>query len=116
MGEKRSLVMRRSIMLKLAAGLLLALVAGCAQTSPLVVRVTGNDASCTFTVNGEVFSEEDFTEARLQRLREAHHSRLLLDSGAETPYRCLGGAIFNLQRAGFNLVSVQVDGIPLPRR
>lgn len=105
-----------SIMLKLAAGLLLALVAGCAQTPPLVVRANGNGASCTVTVNGDMFFEEDFTEARLQRLRDEHGRRIVLDSGAETPYRCIGGAIFNLQRAGFDLVSVQVDGIPLPRR
>jgi hypothetical protein len=39
---------------------------------------------------------------------------VIFDADRDTPYRCIGGAIFNLQRAGFRMISVRIDGVELP--
>lgn len=105
-----------SRMRKTSAALLVALIAGCARNPPLLVRASGSGETCTVTVNGEVFSHEELSQPRLQRLAEEHGRRLVVDSDAYTPYRCIGGAVYELQRAGFKVVSVQVGGVPLPSR
>jgi len=39
---------------------------------------------------------------------------MVVDASPQTPYRCIGGVVFNLQRAGFRIVSVTVDEVPVP--
>jgi biopolymer transport protein ExbD len=103
-------------MLKTVVVPLTALLAGCAGTSPLVMQATGTGEACTVTGNGEVFSDAEFSQARLQRLAVKHGRRLVVKSDARTPYQRIGGAVFNLQRAGFTVVAVRVGGVEVPSR
>ncbi len=81
-------------------------MAGCARSPPQAafrVTVRGPASSCSIEVAGRTVSTDElYTIARLEATsaREAH-----VDSNmGETPYRCVGGVIFTLQRAGFKKV------------
>ncbi len=52
----------------------------------------------------------------LRALARSHGGRIVVDKYPNTPYKCLGGSIINLQRAGFRIVSVRVNGVELPRQ
>ncbi|HYI49174.1 MAG TPA: hypothetical protein VEX35_11995 [Allosphingosinicella sp.] len=55
---------------------------------------------CTIQVEGRRIAERDFLAfARRWRGREAH-----IRGDPQTPYRCVGGVIFELQRAGFRQI------------
>ena len=96
--------------------LLISLLGACASKPPLLVRATGEDDTCTVQVNGLTLSNEELDERRLRALATAHGSRLIVDADHRTPYKCIGGTIFKLQRAGFRVVSVRVNGVELPRK
>jgi hypothetical protein len=82
---------RRSLPL----GLLLA--GGCAESSPpLHVMPRFESGECRYEAGARTLSLDELAvEARAWRGRAVR-----FDGGAETPYKCLGGAIFFLQRAG----------------
>ena len=81
-----------------AALLCLVMAAGCAPRRSLVVSVGGTgtaDAPCFVEVEGERLPMDRFAAlARRWRGREAH-----LRGESDTPYRCVGPVIYNLQRA-----------------
>lgn len=81
-----------------------------------MLQATGTGEACTVSVNGEVFADEKFSGPRLKQLAKEHSRRLVIKSDGRTPYRCIGRTIFNLQRAGFQVVDVLVDGVALPSR
>jgi biopolymer transport protein ExbD len=95
---------------------LIVLLAGCVGTPPLVMQATGTAEDCKVTADGAVFSEAEFTQARLQALAKKHGKRLIVESDGRTPYRCIGGALFNLQNAGFKIVAIRVEGVEVPSR
>ena len=39
--------------------------------------------------------------------------RAVIQADSDTPYKCIGGTIFTLQRAGLRDVEVVVDGVKL---
>jgi hypothetical protein len=90
----------------------LVVCAACAERQAVNVRAVGEAYSCTLTVNGAVVS----TDADLRALARADGRRALLDTTRSTPYRCLGGAIVRLQQAGFKVVGVTAEGVPIPSR
>jgi len=67
-------------------------------------------------VNGVDVSRGALDLNRLRSLRGSHGDRAVVDTDLETPYRCIGGVIFDLQRAGFRFVEVTVNGVPLSLR
>ena len=84
-----------------------------ATNAPFDVIIRGPATSCSIEVEGrEVTPGELFeiAETAAQSRRRAH-----IDADMEqTPYRCLGGAIYTLQRAGFKDVGFVAE--PPPRR
>jgi len=51
---------------------------------------------------------------RLRAVAGKHGRRVAIDTDPGTPYKCVGGVVFTLQRAGFRTVSLSVNGVPLP--
>lgn len=75
---------------------------------PFVVNVIKTGETCRATVEGE-----DVTSDRLLQLgRASARRRAIIVFNRGTVYRCIGGAIYTLQRAGFAQVDIaQWDGI-----
>ena len=92
------------------------LIAACTANPPLIMTTMGAGEVCTMSVNGTLIAEHEFKQLPFQRLSKAHGGRIIVDTGGDTPYRCIGSAVFHLQRAGFRFVKVQVDGVDLPSR
>lgn len=105
-----------SIMLRTLPILALVLLNGCARNPPLVVRVVETGGVCTVNLNGEALTLEQIYLARLQRVEKVHGRRIIVDADGNIAYRCFGGAVFNLQRAGFQVVDARVNGASLPSR
>jgi hypothetical protein len=83
------------------------LIAGCAPQRPapqhaMIVSVstgTSVDGPCTVEVDGERIPLDAFFDfAQRWPGREAH-----LNGGIDTPYRCVGRIIYDLQRANFQI-------------
>lgn len=90
-------------------------VAACAPTPPpLGVRVTEQGTACTVRANGAEWSVDALDQAALRVLAREHGRRLVLDTDPRTTYRCIGAAVFKLQVAGFHIVAVTLNGVPLP--
>ncbi len=88
-----------------------ALVAACLQkrqSSPaLVVSAKGNGDGCRVTVDGERVTSERLLEIG----RSSARRRAIVIYDKDTSYRCVGGAVFTLQRAGLASVdAVLWDG------
>ena len=88
-------------------GLLLggaALIAGCIQVqssaSTLVVNVKRDGDGCHVSVNGERVTSDRLLEIG----RNGRNRRAIVVFDKDTPYKCIGGAIFTLQRAGIPFV------------
>jgi biopolymer transport protein ExbD len=100
----------RAIVLGLLAALSLA---GCAKTrdrQPFVATVHAATNGCVFRV-----AELEVTLDQLSVIagREASKTRRAqLRGDGETPYRCVGAAIYTLQRAGFRAVDFRTDPPP----
>jgi hypothetical protein len=90
-------------------------VAGCAQERAMVVRASAageSSAPCVAEVEGRRIAMRDFPAfARRWRGREAH-----LEGDINTPYRCIGGLIYELQRAGFRRIGFISEPAPRPDR
>jgi hypothetical protein len=76
------------------------LTAGCAREQVINVHASGTGAEgapCVIEIGGRRIALEDVSAlARRWRRREAH-----LSMNADTAFRCVGGLIHELQRAGF---------------
>jgi len=75
------------------------------------VRVSGEE-TCTLTANGAVVS----SDTQLRALSRANGKRAHLDTQGSTSYRCIGGAMVRLQQAGFKVVGITADGVPILNR
>ena len=82
-----------------------------AQEPPLTVRAQKADVACLVEVEGRRFDlgSEGYEEFRA--LVESWPSRqAVIELDRDIPWRCLGGLLFTLQRAGFQ-TDVRVDGV-----
>ena len=103
--------MRSAFVLILATGLY-----GCASKPPLLLRATVEAASCTLQADAVTLSGEQASESHSRLLAAVQgRRRVILDADAHLPYRCVGHAIFYLQRAGFRIVSARANGVELER-
>lgn len=86
------------IFVALAAGV--ALLSACVQlrqaSPPLVVSAKRDGDGCRIMVDGEQVTSERLLEIG----RNSGRRRAIVIFPKETPYRCIGGTIFTLQRAG----------------
>lgn len=74
---------------------------------PLVVSVTRDGEGCRVTVAGEQVTSDRLLEIG----RSARSRRGIVLYDRDTPYKCIGGAIFTLQRAGLaSFESAMWDG------
>jgi hypothetical protein len=101
--------MRRARAISVAA-----LLFGCAaQNAPLSVRVTRDSDGCVLEVEGRRFDNQSGGgEQLLSFARAWPNRRATVNMDRDTPYRCVGGPIFVLQRAGFRKIDVAMDGEP----
>lgn len=78
------------------------------QSSPvLVVSVMRGGDGCHVTVEGESVTSERLLDIG----RSSPQRRAIVIYDKDTPYKCIGGAIFTLQRAGLTSVdAVMWDG------
>jgi biopolymer transport protein ExbD len=102
--------------MRIAAIVCSSCLCACAQTAPLNVAATGRGHACSLRVNGVEVSRDALDLNRLRSAAATHRNRAVIDTDQETPYRCIGGVIFDLQRAGFQVVTVTVNGRPIPSR
>jgi hypothetical protein len=91
------------------------IVTGCATERTLRVQAGWSGeagAPCTAEIEGRRIAMRDLPAfARRWRGREAH-----VDGDVDTPYRCIGSAIYALQRAGFQRIGFISEPAPQPDR
>lgn len=102
--------------MRIAAILCSSCLCACVQSLPLTVEATGRGHACSLRVNEVDVSHGALDLNSLRAMRANHGGRAILDTNPETPYRCIGAAVFDLQRAGFRTVAITVNGVPLPTR
>lgn len=100
--------MARKLLLVLSVisvgALVLSCVAARPKGQPLIVDAYEGDGGCVIVVNGERVDS-----ARLLAVASAWPSRQgIVRMKKDTPYRCVGGVVFTLQRAGV----VKVQAVP----
>jgi hypothetical protein len=79
------------------------LLAGCEQSPPPAafhVAARGPAHSCSIEVAGRTVSTDELYTIARQQVTKRRAAHIDTNSG-KTPYRCIGGVIFTLQRAGF---------------
>jgi hypothetical protein len=70
---------------------------------------------CSIEVGGRRFAyPTEIGEPLLAFVRAWPNRRAVLNLIGDTPYRCIGGTIFTLQRAEFRKIDMLVDGRPYP--
>jgi len=78
-------------------------VGGCASRTmavPFNVIIRGPATSCSIEVDGRKVTMEELLAIARPEVRSGRRAHVDSDM-KETPYRCLGGAIYTLQMAGF---------------
>ena len=86
------------------------MVGGCAHRPPgppLELKADGFGNGCRFEAEGQVLASEDSEEAGRMLAEAAHAWRgrtATVLAGVDVPYKCFGGAIYALQRAGLSKV------------
>ena len=84
---------------------------GCAHSAkdaPFDVVIHGQASTCSVSVNGRVVTYDELLV--IARKEAASRKDVIIDAGiSDTPYRCIGGTIYALQRAGFSIVSFARD-------
>lgn len=84
---------------------IVALAAGCSRTAgdpPFTATVSGTEGACSVKVEGRQVTSDQLLEIARREAARKRRAQLLGD--AEVPYRCIGGAIYTLQLAGFSAV------------
>ncbi|QAY75185.1 hypothetical protein [Sphingosinicella sp. BN140058] len=74
------------------------------DAAQLVLNVKRDGGGCRVMLQGERVTSERLMEIG----RQAKTRRAIVLHDKETPYKCIGGAVFTLQRAGINRVDVAV--------
>jgi len=88
---------------------------GCAAPAtfaPFNVVVRGPATSCSIEVEGRKVTTDELFQIAQPEARSGRRAHIESDM-AQMPYRCLGGAIYTLQRAGFK--DVGAVAVPPPR-
>ena len=88
-----------------------ALLAACVRVErggpPLVVSVKRDGDGCRVMVEGEAVTSDRLTD--IGRSAKARRAIVLHDK--DTPFKCIGGAVLTLQRAGLDRIHVAMwDG------
>ena len=80
------------------------LAAGCARPAdpPFTATVRGTEAACSVQVGGQDVTSDQLLEIARRQVARTRRAQLL--GGTDVPYRCIGGAIYTLQLAGFSAV------------
>lgn len=78
--------------------LLFGLLAGPMQTAPVRVELSSVGETCRLSLEGKEVSQPDLTRRARRWTRQ--NLPVLIAADIETSYRCIGGAIYLLQRAG----------------
>ena len=78
---------------------------GRAAPAPFDIVVRGPAASCTIEVGGRTITPQELLATARPEAKPGRSARIRLDTN-EVPYRCIGGAIYSLQSAGFEEVTV----------
>jgi hypothetical protein len=89
-------------------------LAGCSREpaiAPFNVIVRGPTSSCTIEVSGRQVTTEELLEISRREVKPGRAAHIDANM-KETPYRCIGGVISTLQRAGFKKVEVRTDPPP----
>jgi hypothetical protein len=77
------------------------LIQAAAVDAPIEVPVALADGRCTVTIAGRAIDPQGEPEAMKPAVRSLPKGRAVKLVGSETiPYRCIGGAIYTLQRHG----------------
>ena len=90
----------------------LAFTGGCAQNSTpktlhAAIACERETGAITLTIGGRTIDRlnDDDAPARLTAAIGPGDPEIRLHAARETPYRCIGGLVFNLQRAGFTKIA-----------
>lgn len=89
--------------------------AGCAggtATTPFEVVIRGTSSSCGIEVDGRQATTDEMVEAAGPN--RAGRKAVLVSPAGDTPYRCIGGAVYALQQAGFRRVEVVPGSLAPP--
>lgn len=78
---------------------------GRAAPAPFDIVVRGPVANCTIEVGGRTVTPQELLATAGPEAKPGRSARILLDTN-EVRYRCIGGAIYSLQSAGFEEVIV----------
>jgi hypothetical protein len=79
----------------------------CASRAPVEIRIrqVGEDMPCKAEVDGELFDAQSLGA----RARRGRWRSVTLHGDADMPYRCVGGSVFELQRAGVRRMGVVAE-------
>ena len=84
------------------AGIFLSLLCVSCATAPEVVELgswrSTTDEQCELKLDNEYLSPSKYAEALLKRIPST--KSIELRASRDMPYRCIGGAIYEMQRAG----------------
>lgn len=83
------------------------LLAAQATPDPAAVTVTFNGSECGFRAEGREIGWNDLHVPAADWASEGRPVELVI--GQDTPYRCVGGAVFALQRTGYSSRSTVAD-------
>ena len=100
----------------ITAALLPSPAIGCAApatVAPFNIVVRGSATSCSIEVDGRKVTMDELLEIAQPEAKSGRRAHIDSDM-AQTPYRCLGGAIYTLQRAGFKDVGFIAEPPPRP--
>jgi hypothetical protein len=100
------------ILIALSAGPAIGSAAS-AEVAPFVVAVRGPATACTIEVAGRRVTLDELLAIARRQPKPKRHARIVSDMGP-APYRCIGGAIYTLQRAGFENVAFDAGQPPRP--
>ncbi len=93
-----------------AAAFLIATL-GCAShtaVTPFNVVVRGSSSSCTLAVDDRIVTTAELLEIARPEAKSRRRAQINWAT-EETPYRCVGGAIYALQLAGFKDVATPAE-------
>jgi hypothetical protein len=89
------------------------LLTGCASAPPLHFDAKQVDGICQLQFDGRTVDLRT-AEQELRKIAQSTPSRrAIANADKSMPYRCIGGALFWRQVAGFRRVDFTVDGKPM---
>lgn len=83
------------------------LLPACVSRPPLLVDVSRDgEEGCIVRVDQRQLGSEEL----LEYARTRRGGKAIVRADQDSPWRCIGGAIFTLQRSGLRILDVTVDG------